>query len=331
MQVNKEFFVSLSEQKQEIIENAFMEVKNEEISVQEFLERCAQVLTDYEFKSLFIMEEQQETYQEPEQRGRSTMIESPQINEYAQEEQNQQGKKQKKSEDNIDDIMQYTGVNLKEEAENIVKEIYNNYNESYSAVDLSSGGGSFDELFNIKAFSKYINNCCANRHVKITEDGVNVLFLLIYRKIMNLISKLDMASKTRTELNLSNYKYTVKNEHNKQMWYLNELEKLKFDTLNMQNDKEKRKKNIQEREDLVIKKRQSNSVAMAAMGIKQKSWMTSAERVEETSRFDSIYSPFDDKAFTGKNRIISHKDFLFVLERDKRYNKSIFLLMQYYK
>ncbi|KAI5177594.1 hypothetical protein PAEPH01_2484, partial [Pancytospora epiphaga] len=121
-----------------------------------------------------------------------------------------------------------------------------------------------------------------------------------------------------------------------QMWYLNELEKGKIERLMIKKDEDqKKKKVIQEREDLLIKKRQSNTIAMAAMGLKQKSWMNvgALKTGEESCKFNSIYSPFDEKAFDErvKNCIITMKDFLYVLERDKRYNKSIFLIQHYFK
>ncbi|KAL6121653.1 hypothetical protein NUSPORA_01390 [Nucleospora cyclopteri] len=377
MQVDRNFFKTLSESKQNLIGKAFLAVKQEEITVNDFLVICSHYLSENEYANLFVTEGNNgnnkeynandnngvENYntQEAEEANYNNYSASyksssanysaanyntnnyneEQNNGYMGNYNNYQEKhndtpKRSKGDDNlktenIDDIMQYTGVDLKEEADNIVKDIYTNYTESFSNVDFTNSQTTHEDLFNIKAFSKYINNCCANRRVKITEDGVSLILLVIYRKIMDLLEKMDIASKVRIELNLNLYDFNIKNEHSKQLWYLNELEKLKFDKLNMQYDKEKKKKQVQEREDLIIKKRQSNSVAMAAMGIKQKSWMNPVEKIDEITRFESIYSPFDDKIYAGKNRIITHKDFIYVLERDKRYNKSIFLLQQFYK
>lgn len=344
MQINKEIFLSLDEEKQQFIEQAFMEVKDGNMTVDQFIEGCAQTLTEYEYNNLFMhavppvnahlpSEEYQQSPRVPQEISRTPpvqkrrLVDSPKLNEGGETPSK---KAQKNNDENIDDIMQYTQVNLKEEAENIIKELCFAYNDNISALSSQIGSGSFEALFNIKLFSKYINRCCANRQVKITEDGVSVIFLCIYRKVMNLLDKMDDASKIRTENELNEYNFDVKNEHNKQMWYLNELEKMKFDKLNMQTDKEKKKKNVQEREDLLIKKRQSNSVAMAAMGVKQKSWMGTPEKIDETAKFDSIYTPLDEKLFGGKGRVINKKDFLYVIERDKRYNKSLFLIMQYY-
>lgn len=346
MQVNKEFFATLSELKQNFIENAFNEAKEEIITINEFFERCSQVLTEYEFNTLFLHDNTEQNYQEKYSKStqelyeKNSKVNNNYVDMHAKSNNSSQTndvkiqnnkKYNKKEDDNIDDIMPYTGVNLKDEADYINKYMYNNYAESYSGVDLQNVENSFETLFNIKLFEKYLNNCCANRKIKITEDGVNLIFLLLYRKIMNLIDRLDEASKIRSEFGITLNRIQIKNEHNKQIWYLNELEKNKFEKLNMQADKDKKKKQIQEREDLLIKKKQSNSIAMAAMGVKQKSWMNKTEKIEEVSKYDSIYSPVDDKLIGGKNRSIIFKDFLFILERDKRYNKSIFLLSQYYK
>ena len=336
MQINKEIFLNLSEEKQQFIEGAFLEVKNGNLTVEQFVNNCAQRLTEYEYNNLFMSTSvspqhyNQDTYDpspeyiQPQQYGRHggrMMVESPQLN----TEQNNK-KSSKNADDNIDDIIQYTGVNLKEEAENIVKELCYTYTDTVSTLNMQSGSGSLDWLFNLKLYSKFINNCCADRNVKITEEGVSVIFLFAYRKMVDFFEKVDEASKIRTEYDMSAFNIAIKNERSKQMWYLNELEKLKFEKLNMQNDKDKKKKTVQEREDLVIKKKQSNTVAMAAMGVKQKSWMGSAEKLDEKTKFDSLYAPLDEKRFLDKNRTITTEDIIYVLERDKRYNKSIFLL-----
>lgn len=255
MQINKEIFLNLSEEKQQFIEHAFLEVKEGNITVDQFIEGCAQNLTDYEYSNLFIqtypqqnvnksndVESQEEVNDASFRHSAYRKMETPEENVH---EIN--AKKQQKNEDNIDDIMQYTHINLKEEAENIIKELCFTYNDNISIINNQVGTCSFDALFNLKMFSKYINSCCANRQIKITEDGVSVIFLALYRKIWDFVEKLDQASKIRTETEMSDYNFSVLNEHSKQMWFLNEIEKAKYDKLNMHTEKERKKKNVQER------------------------------------------------------------------------------------
>ncbi|EJW03737.1 hypothetical protein EDEG_01975 [Edhazardia aedis USNM 41457] len=89
---------------------------------------------------------------------------------------------------------------------------------------------------------------------------------------------------------------------------------------------------MQEREDLIVKKRMSNSVALAALGSKKFNWMDEASNSEKESVMESLYAPYDDKEFLEKvrDRTVTHEDFMYVLEHDKRYNKSIFTIGQYF-
>jgi hypothetical protein len=150
---------------------------------------------------------------------------------------------------------------------------------------------------------------------------------------------MESASRNRVEYNLSEFIIRINNDLSRQLWCLEQIEKTEMEKFMIkkgeEEGKKKVKRTIQEREDLVIKKRMSNTVALAALGIQQKSWM-SAEDVrmnEENTSFNSIYSPFDEKALDRKvqNRTITMKDFLYVLERDRRYNKSIFTIQHYFR
>jgi hypothetical protein len=65
----------------------------------------------------------------------------------------------------------------------------------------------------------------------------------------------------------------------------------------------KLKKVIEEREDLQIKKRNSNTIALHALGVQQKSWMTADEgdlNDKSDSNFHSLYSPFNEKDLEKK-------------------------------
>jgi Transcription initiation factor TFIID component TAF4 family len=313
----KENFDLLPEEKKTIIERAYYSAYHKEISPSEFFAICKKTLTDIEYESLFGEPPvERDSHREPHRDSGPL-----------------QGKEEIKTE-HIEDIMQYSGIDLKEEADNIVKEA--EYNVSIMNYDEEDKNYQIESLFNISYFRDFINKLCQQRNVKITEDGIFLLFQTIKRKILDFTDKMDEASAIRSDAELNDFSFTIDNEISKQLWYLNELEKYKMDKLMIKKDEDqKKKKVIQEREDLLIKKRQSNTVAMAAMGLKQKSWMNldNSKSSEEINKFSSIYSPFDEKAFESKikGRIITMKDFLYVLERDKRYNKSIFLIQHYFK
>ncbi|KAM0681785.1 hypothetical protein GINT2_000302 [Glugoides intestinalis] len=307
--MNRASFEKLPENKKQIIEKAYFAAYNKEITASDFFAVCRRALNEDEFNALFT--------------------------EVPANEENKQEQQQEIKTEHLEDIMQYSGIDLKEEAENIVKEA--EYNVHYEQNDNREDKNSrIDSLFNTTQFQDFVLRIVAQRQMKITSEGIYVIFQVMKRNIIALVERMDAVAKVRTEGNLVEFNFKIENEGVKQLWYLNEMEKVLEDKLMLKkDDDQKKKKVIQEREDLVIKKKQSSSVAMAAMGIEQKSWMIGdgLKSVDDTSKFTSIYSPFDEKGFESriKNRTITMKDFLYVLECDKRYNKSFFLVQYYFK
>ncbi len=343
MQINKEFYRTLAQEKRQLIEKAYCAFQDGGISMDDFFDVCKHVLDDGEYNNLFQdlsefeTEEEQQEYINPNIEinipSHRIVNEPPVVENYIEERvyENRGGSRDdvKSNKTNeIDDIIQYTGVDLKKEAENISRDI--DVAQPYPTSEI---GDSFDEIvnfFNIGAFSRFINTCCSNRNIKITEDAVNLIFKLLYYKIHDLIDKLSQASKIRIEVGILAHNVTAMNEQSKQLWFLNEMEKALHDKLQLRREENRQKrKNVHEREDLIIKKRQSNTVAMAAMGIKPVGWMkTENEKQDEIYKFESVYAPFDKKQFVKEmnNRVITLEDLIYALEKDKRYNKSIFLM-----
>lgn len=305
--MNRESFERLSDSKKQIIERANHAVYNRELSATDFFSICRRVLTVEEFNSLFT--EAVEPTETVEQEDIKT--------EY------------------IEDIMQYSGVDLKEEADNIMKEAENNvhFNQYDNREDKNS---KIETLFNPVLFQDFVVRVAEHKQTNITPEGLYLVFQVMKRKIIDFVERLDVVSKMRVESGLKDYNFKIENEVSKQLWYLNEMEKSLEDRLMVKKeDDSKKKKVVQEREDLIIKKKQSSSVAMAAMGIEQKSWMIGdgMKNSEDVSKFTPVYSPFDERGFDNKirNRSITMKDFVYVLERDRRYNKSVFLIQYYFK
>jgi hypothetical protein len=303
--MNKEEFEKLPNEKKRIVENAYFTALRKEISPAQFFAICRESLTSEQFRCLFSKREQKE------QEDIKT--------------------------EHLQDIMQYSGVDLKEEADQIVKETESRLGFSnYSNEDL---GSQIHSLLNVQCFREFVQRAAKARGVYVSEDSFYFLFQVLKRKLLDFMERMDDACRHRVEYNLSEYIIRINNDLSRQLWCLEQIEKMEYEKLTIKHGDEegrkKTKKTVQEREDLLIKKRLSNTVALAALGIQQKSWMSAedAKTTEESAVFNSIYSPFDEKALERKvvGRSVTMKDFVYVLERDKRYNKSIFTIQHYFK
>ncbi|KRH91911.1 TATA box binding protein (TBP)-associated factor, RNA polymerase II, partial [Pseudoloma neurophilia] len=125
--------------------------------------------------------------------------------------------------------------------------------------------------------------------------------------------------------------WRIENDIKRQLFVLEQIEKNGIEKM-LDLKQEVVKKKIMEREDLLVKKRLSNSVAMAALGQK-KLWSTEKKEKTKKPQFLSIYSPYNEKEIEKKinQRKIILEDYIFIMERDKRYNKSIFIIKEYFK
>lgn len=307
--ININFLESLSPNVKNKIKSAYQSVANNHISPTDFFDMCHQLLSPAEFANLFARKEHQPV-QKPDE------IKT----EYLQ------------------DVMQYSGVDLKQEAENIVKESENYVGYSYDAQE--DHRNNMESLMNTKVFTELVTKICRARRLAVGPGVYHVLFLAIRRKLFDLYEKMIDASKVRVDEDIQSYIVRIDNDVRRQLWVLEQNEKKECERLKIDkaetDDKKKIKRVIEEREDLLIKKRMSNTVALAALGIQQKSWMSTDDvdvLEKNDTQFQSLYSPFNEKDLEKKviNRQIMAEDFLFVLENDKRYNKSIFTLQQYYK
>ncbi|KAM0687020.1 hypothetical protein COBT_001747, partial [Conglomerata obtusa] len=240
--------------------------------------------------------------------------------------------------DQLQDIIQYSGVDLKEEQDIIAKDTEQyQYNET-GDFRLDDQQGSAESLLNIPHFIDFVNRIVGARGMSIAEDVYHTTYLVLRRKLADFVDKLVESSKLRVDVSRSEYTVLVENDIRRQLWCLEQNEQKEMDRLKCKKEddehKKKLRKTVQEREDLLIKKRMSNTVALAALGSKQKSWMNFGDGgvKENETPFQSLYSPFDEKEHERKvgERIITMQDFLHVLEHDKRYNKSIFTIQQYF-
>ncbi|KAM0676778.1 hypothetical protein BDAP_002690 [Binucleata daphniae] len=242
--------------------------------------------------------------------------------------------------DQLHDIIQYSGVDLKEEQEKINKETDHYFETDINEenFELDDYHNSIDSLLNPQLFYDFVNRIVVSRGMQISDDAYHAVFMVLKRKLLDFFEKLVTASKIRVDISRNEYQILIENDIRRQLWCLEQNEQKEMEKLKFKKDDEQKKKlkrTVQEREDLLIKKRMSNTVALAALGIKQKSWMSFGEGMNSKdveTPFHSLYSPFDEKEQEKKvsERIITMQDFVHVLEHDKRYNKSIFTIQQYY-
>ncbi|KAG0437182.1 hypothetical protein DMUE_3838 [Dictyocoela muelleri] len=285
--MNREMLESLPPHQRKTIEKFYLAVINNEITPDEFFAQCNAYLGKTVFDQLFAPEKDIKT-------------------------------------DKLEDVIEYSGVDLKQEMEQI-KSI-EDMEFQYQEFDVRS---EMEMIVDYDIFISFIKEYADFRSIGVSGDAVKYLFYALRRYLIDMIEKMDTACFLRADPGRIMYNLRIENDIRRQLWFLKEKEKK--DEFNFKDTDKKDKKIIQEREDLLIKKKMSNTVALAALGSQKKSWMD-VDVVEDTN-FLFLYAPVDEKEIEKKvqNRRITMDDFLYVLERDRKYNKSIFTMRFYYK
>ena len=308
--INLGFLESLSPGVRMRIKQAYNSVTRNQISPATFFEICQKLLSPAEFSSLFSQREDVKEFQP------SSEIKT----------------------EHLQDIIQYSGVDLKQEAENIVKDGGSCVGYIYGAED--DQWSEIESLMNAKFFAEFVSKICKARRLGVGQNVHQLLFLTVRRKLFDMYERVIEASKIRVDEEMQNYIVRIDNDVRRQLWVLEQNERKENERLKLErmesDEKKKLRKCIEEREDLLIKKRMSNTVALAALDIQQKSWMNADEIdvAEKTdTQFQSLYSPFNEKDLEKKisERHVTIEDLMFVLECDRRYNKSIFTIQKYYR
>lgn len=325
--MNKEVFVELSHEERRIIEMNYNRVLENEITPTIFFEDCQRLLGPVKFRRLF-------PAQVPNNKIKGN-------NEYANQNMNLNNSNQtmnKNLEENkeikterLQDIIEYAGVNLKEEQEQI-----HDSEENFDEDEIEDNQNSLTSLFDIKSIIDFVNCIARKKKLNVNDNTYHALFLSLKRKLTEIIEKMSHASELRVDLNKKKNSIKIENDVKRQLWVLEELEKKRLQKLLSKNGKlkEEKKKALVEREDILVKKRLSNTVALAALGIQNKSWMSPQEIPEQKKQnFMSLYAPYNEQEMQKKvnERKITIDDYVFVMEKDKRYNKSVFLIKEYFK
>lgn len=309
---NKETLESLPPEAKQEIAKLTEKLKREELDYPAYKEMCQEIIRDAQ-------EEAEPAQPWGESRRGRPPLKDEQKPEY------------------ISDIIQYAGVNLKEEALQIAKEAEVDMLQEDARGLPTDTRNSVESLFDTTAYAQLVNKICKLRTINISEKALQVMFQASKRKLLDLLEKLIQHSKARTDLARNDYLIRIENDKRRQIWFLEQEEKLEMDKYRQKKDadegdgKKKWRKLLQEREDLIIKKRLSNNVALAALGSQRKSWMDAASSPEdETSPYLTLFQGSEDRAQKGSPRTITKEDFLGVLSRDKRYNKSVFTIRHTY-
>lgn len=250
----------------------------------------------------------------------------------------QKKQKEEQKPEYMSDIIHYVGVNLKEEAQHIQKETESAFLLEESQNHSTDHRNSIESLFEKPIFVFFVNKICKLREVTVADGAQQIIFQAVRRRLLDLLEKLIEQSKARVDLSRADYLIRIENDRKRQMWFLEQEERLEMDKYRHKKEgdegegKKKWRKILQEREDLIIKKRLSNNVALAALGSQPKSWM-SASRVagdDGSAPYLSLFQGQEERNQKGGARIITKEDFLAVLSRDKRYNKSVFTIKHTY-
>lgn len=238
----------------------------------------------------------------------------------------------------MSDIIHYAGVNLKEEALHIAKDAEDNLPLDDARNKLHDYRNTVESLFDPRIYAYFLEKISKLRDIGISEDASQLLFQAAKKKILELLEKMIHQSKVRMDISRNDYLIRIENDRRRQMWFLEQEEKLEMDKYRQKKEgdepegKKKWRKALQDREDLIIKKRLSNNVALAALGSQPKSWMAAGAQSSDdgSAPYLTLFQGAEDRAQKSSTRVIIKDDLLNVLSRDKRYNKSIFTIKHTY-
>lgn len=247
------------------------------------------------------------------------------------------------------DVIEYSGVDLKRETDifnkDSVKQL-REYDDSYlfeTDGDIENNY-ELDELLDINLFSDYLQKLCNSRQIGIKAECIKYFFKGLKNKLSEIIEKADFASKIRTDYVKQQFNLQLKelNDVKKQLFVLEEEDKLAMANLREKNPIELEdvieiKPEHKEREDVLIKKKMANTLALEALGSKKTEFIDfEDESLTETKKNYPLVNLFNEESINEmerkiKTRRITVEDIIFVLENDPNYEKSLFVIQHYFK
>lgn len=190
----------------------------------------------------------------------------------------------------LQDVIQYSGIDLRAEAEMIESELHvpaAGYAASAATQDLRIRP---EYYFNMARMKAIVYMAAKARGVAVVNDQVfELLALALQRRLLNIITGMTEISKHRVDAGRLGFKIKVENDPKKQMWllekiYEEQLEREQEELLQGQPSKSAEAEKAKAKkaaaaekktgEDVIVKTRLANTTAMQALGLQQKSWMT---------------------------------------------------------
>jgi hypothetical protein len=262
----------------------------------------------------------------------------------------------------LQDVIQYSGVDLKAEAEMIMR----GHDSFLSAVNIPTGKDPrmhYEYYLNGARLKALVTASVVPKGITdMSEDCLDMIALAVQRRLVNVITELSGISKNRCEWGRSHFKIKIDNDSKKQLWLVDqyltgENERVKSgqgglgsaDSLALARAKMKRTEK-RAGEDVAVKTKLANVTAAVATGLQLKSWMTDPSALaapqpvidtvpQETGlakvplHFSQAPSmtPISDRELQLQfsSRFISIRDFIYYAENDPRLRRSNLLLTLY--
>ncbi|EJW03736.1 hypothetical protein EDEG_01974 [Edhazardia aedis USNM 41457] len=205
--INEEYLNSLGPEEREIIENLYYSLNQGEINTHQFFSSIKEHLGDDVLMNLFPVA--------PQERPQAEI-----------------------KPEHLSDILQYSGIDLKYEQEAIIDtEDDQGYVEEGEDPNLQTSS-LIDEVL----FCDYVNKIVLSRQMNISQDTYHTLFLILRRKIFDMIDKIIQASKMRIDVERSEFEKKIVNDVKRQLWILEQNERRELEGLQLSQFDEQKKK-----------------------------------------------------------------------------------------
>lgn len=266
----------------------------------------------------------------------------------------------------LQDVMQYSGVDLKAESEAIYR-----HHENHGYIQSGHIGKdprmAYDHLLNSMRLKALIQSAVSLKGItEVSEDCLELISQAVRQRIASAMVQLSKISNHRVGQGRSRFKIKIENDPKKQIWLLDQFaiqenERVKagqgsLTTSEAMAARAKQKK-VEKRigEDVAVKTKLANVTAAAATGLQLKSWMTDATISSHdisSPTYDGSSAPADEgsphqnvihfsqapsmTSLTDKelqnqyaHRTINLKDLIFFTENDPHLRRTPLLLSLY--
>lgn len=208
----------------------------------------------------------------------------------------------------LQDVIQYSGVDLKAEAEMILRGSDAFLSSSLSAAPTAPVGKdprvSFDYFCNGARLKALVSTAVLARGVAdMNEDCLDMIALAVQRRLSQVVADLAAISRHRVDYGRARFKIKIDNDPKRQLWLVDqylqiENEKVKVgqgslgsaDSLAVARAKLRRAEK-KSGEDVVVKTKLANVTAAVATGLQLKSWMTDASALAAAPLSDPSSAP----------------------------------------